>query len=357
MASERSPGTSALRDEAHTIARVAAELRRSGKPFVVATVVKVTGSSYRRPGARLLATEEERVAGSVSGGCLERDLVRTGFWRTRSGPVVVQYDSSDPDDLDGALGCGGVVDVLLERGDASFHVVEETILANQRRAIVTVFSERALGTRFVWGPGAPVPADVASALAADVKEALTTGRATPRRYGDLEALIEPVVPPPSLLVFGAGLDALPIVESACRLGWQVTVLDALARPESQARFRGARVVDDLARMQEAVALADQPYAIVMAHDRRRDRESIAMLLGSAALYIGVLGPRHRSEGIAEELGVDLFADPRVHAPVGLDLGAETAEEIALSVVAEILSCIRRASTQSLRSRRFIHGAP
>ena len=357
MARERSPGTSALRDEAHTVARVAAELRRSGSPFVVATVVKVTGSSYRRPGARLLATEEERVAGSVSGGCLERDLVRTGFWRTQGGPVVVQYDSSDPDDLDGALGCGGIVDVLLERGEDSFHLVEETILAIQRRAIVTVFTGSAIGTRFVWSADAPVPADVASVLAADVKEALATGRAGPRRYGELEVLIEPVVPPPSLLVFGAGLDALPIVESACRLGWHVTVLDALARPESHVRFVGARVVTELAQMKEAVALADQPYAVVMAHDRRRDREALAMLLRSAALYIGVLGPRHRSEGIAEELGGDVLGDPRVHAPVGLDLGAETAEEIALSVIAEILSCIRRASTQPLRSRRFIHETP
>lgn len=370
-----------------SVARAAKELRARREPFLVATVVRVVGSSYRRPGARLLATAETRVAGSVSGGCLERDLLRTGFWRTRGGPVVVRYDSSDPEDIgDVALGCGGVVDVLLERGDdvaskqlEPLRFIEESLCSEKPHALVTVFSSTIagapIGTR--WGfssLNAEVmalhdgpPSALRELVQQRCRDVLATGDASIVRYdgreGELEALVEPLVPPPHLFVFGAGVDAIPVAEHGHRLGWNVTVWDPMNRFEARDHFHGLATVlggaADLDTIRDRIDhVCGRSFCVVMSHNRDHDGRAVALLLGSRAEYIGILGPRHRTESIAEALSLPtLFDDPRVHAPVGIDLGAETAEEIALSITAEMLACARRASKGALRSMPTIHQPP
>jgi xanthine dehydrogenase accessory factor len=192
-----------------------------------------------------------------------------------------------------------------------------------------------------------------------------------------DALVEAIVPPPHLFVFGTGHDAVPLVDSVLRLGWSVTVWEPSARMESRARFHavgsalsgsageactgGARseigsrdtalVAGDLEPVRRSIESCDRALAIVMGHNVDQDRRALAMLLGSHVEYIGVLGPRHRTATLAS---VGELRDPRVHAPVGLDLGAETPEEIALSMTAEMLAHVRRRDGGSLRMRETIH---
>jgi xanthine/CO dehydrogenase XdhC/CoxF family maturation factor len=309
---------SVMPDLAELVA-AADRLRAEGARFVIATVVRVSGSSYRRPGARMIVSEQGRVAGSVSGGCLEGNLVRTAFWRTEHGPAIVTFDSSDPDDADAALGCGGVVDILLERGgpDDALAVAARSLAAGTRATMITM-------------------ADGRHHLAESNPDAV---------------LVETIAPPLALFVLGSGVDAVPVADAAARIGWRVHVWNAAGRAELATRFPRA-VIDgpDLDGVRAQIDRAEQAAVLVMSHDARRDRPALAMALASRAAYIGVLGPRHRTL----ELAAHALDDPRVHAPVGLDLGAETPEEIAIAIVAEVMAVVRGTSAARLRTRPAIH---
>jgi xanthine/CO dehydrogenase XdhC/CoxF family maturation factor len=360
-------------NDARAILAAISTLRASGTPFVVATVVAVRGSSYRRPGARLVATAEGRIAGSISGGCLERHLLRTAFWATRGGPVVVRYDASDDES---PLGCGGEVDVLVERagdglppGDDRLRHVERALASEVPAVIATVLRSACaaapVGARWSLvgddfsGSEDAGPAALVHAVARACEDAQRTRRASVLRYGDgaqdrVELLIEPIVPPPHLFVFGTGVDAVPVVELAIRLGWRVTLWEPSARAETRARFlaTGASLASgELGPLRERIDACGDAVTVVMGHDVRQDARALAMLLPSRASYIGLLGPRHRASKLVTPEGL---ADPRVHAPVGLDLGAETPDEIALAIVSEILATLRRRTGDALRTRDAIH---
>jgi xanthine dehydrogenase accessory factor len=356
--------------DARAIVDAASKLFEQRVPFLLATVVKIGGSSYRRPGARLLATAEGRVAGSVSGGCLEGDLIRTGFWRTRSGPVVIRYDSSDPNGPEAVLGCGGVIDILVEqaRGRTEDHplAVIEQVLSSERRAMMaTVYRSTdpdiALGTRY-WTSEGRILASSGVELAERIFAAHTGERAASRPFetarGEVEVLVESIIPPPHLFVMGSGLDALAVVRAVRQLGWTVTVWSASPSFAVHARFEGtgAAVEGNLDKVRAQIDACDRALALIMAHNQESDRASLGMALESRAQYIGVLGPRHRTETLLEEpLAARLFEDPRLRAPVGLDLGAETPEEIAVAIAAEMLASLHGGSGEPLRRRGVIHG--
>lgn len=362
--------------EVAELVTAARALRERGEPYVTATVVEVQGSSYRRPGARLICSANGRAAGSISGGCLEAELIRTAFWHTRNGPIVRRFDSTDPDES--VLGCGGIVDVLLERScdgtDELFALVSETVAAEARAAIATVFrssdpaipvgarawtmdgrgaghliegSHRELARRVFprgWDPERdgerPLPASARQVRGAE---------------GAIEVLIESVAPPPHLFVLGSGPDAVPLVLIARKLGWTVTVWDAVPSYQTAARFapNAATLNRDLSAIAAEVERSDTPMIVVMGHNRARDRLALDFALKSRARYIGVLGPRRRTAALSADLAEQLN-DPRLRSPVGLDLGAETPEEIAVSIASEMLGCIRGAGYVPLRQRGTIH---
>ncbi|HUJ60807.1 MAG TPA: XdhC family protein [Kofleriaceae bacterium] len=358
-----------------SIVEAAARLRREREPHLIATVVRVCGSAYRRPGARMLLTQFRWIAGSVSGGCLEGDIAHKGWWRTQSGdPVVVSYDArlpdvADDDDVRAAfgLGCDGVVEVLLERAgqDGRLDVLElahDCARAQQRAAVVTVIRSDApgveVGARLALRAsgelgGDAFPEPLRAAMIEDARRAIEHGTSLDRSYGEgeVEACVEAIVPPPQLFVLGTGHDAVPVVELARQIGWEVTVCANRPRMSTRRRFgRADRVVElspgDLAARIDA---ADRAVAIVMSHNYETDRQHLGLLVGTRARYIGVLGPRSRSERMLGELCLGLD-DPRLHAPVGLELGAETPAEIALAMVAEIQAALTRAGGSSLRDR-------
>jgi xanthine dehydrogenase accessory factor len=371
------------------ILAAASALRVAGEEFVIATVVRVSGSGYRRPGARMLVTAERWVAGSVSGGCLESDVLRKGFWRTREQrAVLVSYDATSPDELRWGfgLGCDGIVDVLLERAPAvpetgaargvfapaaldaaldPLGFVESCLVSQERGVLATVV--RSDDDDVPVGAHLGVRADGACAwdirdrdrrawIEAEARAALVAGASATRAAGGLEVFFEVVVPPPHLFLLGAGHDALPLSRMARTLGWHVVVVEPQARRETRRRFRAADEIlvaaPDDAALARRIDACDRAVTVVMNHNIDLDRAALGMLLETRASYIGVLGPQSRTERMLAELGRSAEgSDPRLHAPVGLDLGADTPAEIALAMLAEIQAELAHAPATRLRDRQ------
>jgi xanthine dehydrogenase accessory factor len=356
--------------ELEAIAHEATRLRARGQRFLLATVVRTQGSSYRRPGARMLVAlgedgEPERwLAGCVSGGCLETDVLLRGAWRTTTGPTVVTYDSTADDEVGWGfgLGCNGVVDVLLERIEPSSafdptRFFTRCFEALRPAALVTVFASTRpdipVGARFALGPSG----EVETTITDPVLRALFTDAATRAvdaarpvadtlDVGGVTALVETISPTPHVFIAGTNHDALPLASLVRSMGWRATVCDTDAR--HAARFENA-LIGSPADIRAAVDAAGDAHVVIMTHSFDRDRELLRALAPSRARYLGVLGPARRTERIKLELG-DAIGGRALFAPVGLDLGAETPQEIALSIVAEIQAVRREARAGSLRSR-------
>jgi xanthine dehydrogenase accessory factor len=344
---------------------------RASGPMVLATVVAVSGSSYRRPGARMLMGGDGWLAGGVSGGCLEGDLVRKAFFWTSEGPRVLRYDTTgdtaeDEGALTFALGCNGVVDILLERwepegpGDALTFAAEAR--ARSLRAVVaTVYQgpSEAVGARLMLREDGVAAGNLTGALLEPVRaaatEALVRGVPFSGGCGGAEVLVEVVEPAPPVVVFGSGFDVAPVVARAQGLGWHLTVVadrpvEMLRRrfPQAQAHV-ASRATDVL----EKVPLSPRSLVLVMTHSLPQDRELLARLLPLPVRYLGVLGPRSRTERILRELAQPPTAAQleKLHAPMGLDLGAEGADEIALSIIAEVQTVLAGREGGRLRERR------
>ena len=339
--------------ELRALVTAARQLREAGQPFLSASVLAVRGSGYRHTGARMITTDEEWLAGSISGGCLERDVVTKGFWHTRAERARrMTYDQTS-DAVEGSVssGCQGVIDVLLERhepgqiDDADVFLAAERCLRDEQRAvIVTVIrSEHAalpIGARLILQGGRPYVAPAHEPLrvlfAGAAKRAFQQlWAAQTIEQSGVEVLIEPLLPPIHLYVFGTGHDAAPLVGLAQHLGWSVSVWDASPRSSARQRFVEADHYLTCS-VDEAVARAAQAArgaAVVMGHHFLRDRATLEALLASSVPYIGILGSRQRIGQLLEGLGEQ--PQPRVYAPVGLPLGAQTPAEIALAIVAQI----------------------
>lgn len=342
------------------------ELRAAHEPFVSATVVAVRGSGYRKPGARMVASEQRWRAGSISGGCLERDVVNKGLWYTREQRAcLVTYDQSeDEQEQGGGTGCQGVVDVLIERhlperDDAWFQAAERCLHDEASAVVLTVVrsdqAELPLGARAVLQAGAwqGEPA-LRERFEREASYALTE-HAQPFVAGDgLAVLVECVLPPVHLFVFGTGHDAVPLVAHAKTLGWTVSVWDASPRSSARERFQLADhyLTGSVHEAIERAARSERAAAVVMGHHFARDREALAGLLASSVPYLGILGSRVRSAQLLEACGVgdvDASTRARLHTPIGLSLGAETPAEIALSIVAEVQKTFGRSPGPRARS--------
>ncbi|HEX4155383.1 MAG TPA: XdhC family protein [Acidobacteriaceae bacterium] len=296
---------------------------------VLATLVGVQGSSYRRPGARLLIASDGRYAGAISGGCLEAELIRKARWSVRDGAVVQRFSTAfdDTTDIPYGLGCGGTVDVLLEPSgtpefNAILHALEASIEGNAQ--IVRT-----------WLPDADQPLRRSIRPVADVEE----GESLPS-FQDQDGVIEELLlPPQRLVVCGAGDDARPIAALAAMMGWDVVVADGRAQWARPDRFPEAKLVQ-LVTHPARFPLRAGDAVIAMTHSYEQDREWLAAALPLGVRYLGLLGSRHRSALLISEAAAALNwpvarVCEQVFAPVGLDLGGDGAESIALAIVAEI----------------------
>jgi xanthine dehydrogenase accessory factor len=327
-----------------TQAIIQALLRPDAVDCVLATLVAVEGSSYRRPGARLLVLGDGTRLGSISGGCLEVDVVcRADRVRSTGISETVVYDTTSENDLvwGVGLGCQGVVRVLIEKLPSRApwaQAVADNFVRRQPTSLAVIYAgadSAALGTRL------PRPGDAP----------------------DSRHVFLNVIPPPvSLSIFGAGDDVKPLCTWAKELGWVVTIADprsALATPD---RFPAADafVVAPAGQLVDRVAPAPDSLAVVMTHQYAHDLPLLRALLPRPLAYLGLLGPRKRAEKIISELAADgAEVTPeqraRLHAPVGLDLGADSPEQVALAIVAEMQAVLGGRDGRPLRDRaRPIH---
>jgi xanthine/CO dehydrogenase XdhC/CoxF family maturation factor len=350
-----------------------ADLRRREAEVVLATVVATSGSTYRRPGARLLLSAERWIAGGISGGCLERDVLSKAWWRTREGPVVVTYDSTSADDEETwtfGLGCNGRVDVLLERlptsGEA--HPVEfigRCLEARRTGVMATVFrgDPGMVGRRLLLGaegvrsdlPSGPVRDWVAAEAETVRREGKTRTARFPSTANLTDALLEVIRPPRSLVIFGTGQDAVPLVKLASTLGFHLTVVSNTSGGAPADLFQEAtvRITASPSVVAEKLVLEPDSAAVIMTHNVGHDRGYLRFALESGCGYVGVLGPRTRTERLLSELAEKGFKASEaqrasLYTPVGLNLGADQPEEIALSILSEIQATFGGTDARSLR---------
>jgi len=351
-------------------------LSARGQRMALATIVAVKGSTYRRPGARVLVPESGPMVGNISGGCLEgevqevaREVMETGT------PRLLSFDLTADDEAvwGWGLGCNGVIDVFVEPGEnaAAFAGVLRLALEEDRAiASVTVLESDAEGVRpgnrllvhpdgRIEGSLGSTDADTAAfdqtapALAAGRSGSVSLAVAS----GHVGAFVEVIEPPPRVLVCGAGHDAVPFVSHAASLGWRVTVADDREEFLTAERFPEASdfVHTDPEKVAGAAIVDRRTHAVVMTHNFLRDLGYLRSLLGTDVAYIGMLGPRARLERLLENLDRDGVRPTeedlaKMHGPAGLDLGAEGPEEIAAAIVAEILAVRRGRAAGFLRDR-------
>lgn len=324
------------------IARILATLdTAAGQPAALATLVQVEGSSYRRPGARLLLLPDGTRIGSISGGCLEEDVLeraRRVLASGRSGLAV--YDTTAENDLvwGVGLGCQGVVRIFIER------------LADPRPAWVAELRRNLRARR-----DTPLAVDYAGPGA--------TGTRLAGKEAGATEFHEIIPASPALVICGAGDDAQPLARLAREIGWHITVADTRPAYASRDRFPEADLVvsGPVAEIAASLALDDHTFVVVMTHRYVDDREFLRALLPRALPYLGQLGPRTRTDRLLGELkdsGIALSDAARatLHAPVGLDLGGGTPETVALAILAEMQARLAGRTPGFLRDRPGpIHG--
>jgi xanthine/CO dehydrogenase XdhC/CoxF family maturation factor len=358
-------------------------LSAKGERMALATIVAVRGSTYRRPGARLLVPEEGAPIGNISGGCLESDVADMARIVMEEGRArLAGWDlTADDDDVWGlGLGCNGAIEVFIEPADRAAEVAGALRMALDEEhpiSLVTVLEsdvpDRIVpGARLIVRPSGAAEGslgdpslDAEAALAA--RELLAAQRSEIRTFGDgVRVFVEVLEPPLRLLVCGAGHDAIPLTAVAAGMGWRPVVVDDRPAFLTTERFPAAHAFVALETPDEVAAKAPadpRTFAVVMSHNYLRDRDYLRGLLKTDVHAIAMLGPAARTQRILMDLdeeGVMLTdADrQRIHGPAGLDLGAEGPEEIAQAIVAEIIAIRHGRSGGYLRERPGpIHDRP
>jgi len=314
---------------------------------VLATLVSAAGSSYRRPGARLLLCADGRRIGSISGGCLEEDVLAHAQRVAETGVAeVIRYDTTSENDLvwGVGLGCHGIVHVLVERLPRCPEWAN-TLAANWE-------TRQPTNLAVTWGRASPQ----------DLGTRLRPEEMPQNAQQISDVFVECIHPPTRLLIFGAGDDAQPLHRVGNELGWDVVVADPRSTYATPARFPAAqRVISGPAEDLVARAKPDaNSVAVVMTHHYVHDVPILRALLPLNLRYVGLLGPKKRGVKILRDIataGTDFPEQhqARLRSPIGLDIGAETPEEVAASIVAEILAVLSGRAGGALKNRdRPIH---
>jgi len=328
----------------------------------LATVVRVEGSSYRKPGARMLLTRDGQRAGTISGGCLEAEVAKKAWWLTEIGPSIQRYSSFFDDDAPYGLGCGGTVHILVERGVAAHAVLNALEQSLEVRTPFVIIADTNKPATLLVQPREGMAylqsSDLPSTTSELVSRAFSDGRSHYAPHdAETNLFVEYVAPPTAFTIFGAGDDAKPLAESAHSLGWHVTVADGRSHLARAERFPSAdyfAVLD----YEHPAPLSSLPIglgdaAVLLTHSYEQDRALLRELLATNLKYLGVLGPRQRTMRLVSEVAAPLGLSPeecmaRLHAPVGFDIGAHTPESISLSIVSEVFAVLQGREGLSLR---------
>jgi xanthine/CO dehydrogenase XdhC/CoxF family maturation factor len=355
---------------------------KNGKQTALATVVHVEGSSYRRAGARMLITEDGELTGAISGGCLEGDALRKArLVMAQNKPMLVTYDTTDDDDakLGVGLGCNGIIHILIEpiltdRQDNPIQLFKLFLSKREPVVLITLFTMNdkqasqpgtcLLLTKNTDIKGTFPDEAIKDMLLADAKDVLVNGNSVTKTYiyGDkFTCFIELLQPAVSLVLFGAGNDVIPLVQLADVLGWHIYIVDGRSNYAIPERFPLAKKII-MARPENALAqivIDDRTVIVLMTHNYIYDMAVLKQLLPLQLPYVGALGPKKRLLRMLEELrdeGMEITDEQlaSVYGPTGLDIGSENADEIALSIIAEMQAVLNNRMGTSLRHKNAIH---
>lgn len=348
---------------------------KQGKKTALATVVLVEGSAYRRAGARMLITEDGELTGAISGGCLEGDALRKArLVIMQQEAMLVTYDTTDDDDakLGVGLGCNGIIHILIEpifdQPNNPINLLKAIVANRQYAVLVTVFStvDRKApqpGTCICLTGNEVITKDIdrlsyRDALMNDAVIVLENKQSENKIYTDniaYTAFIEHVKPVISLVVVGAGNDAIPLTKIAAVLGWDITVIDGRHNYALQGRFPSANkvIVANPEQVLPHIQLNEWTAFVLMTHNYIYELNLLKQLLPLKLQYIGVLGPKKKLKRLLAELedgGTIITKEhlENIYGPVGLDIGSEGSEEIALSIVAEIKAVLSARKGYSLK---------
>lgn len=346
-----------------------------GKKTALATVVQVEGSAYRRPGARMLVTEDGELTGAISGGCLEGDALRKAqnvIFQQKA--MLITYDTTDEDDqkFGVGLGCNGIIHVLIEPIDTAdtfnpIYLLKMSQVNRDVNILLTAFSlknkrDAQVGTRILFTKENSIPAEVPSELQLsgmvknDVAFVFENKHNLIAQYPEMDVFFEYIKPPIQILLFGAGNDTIPLVKMASLVGMETILIDGRKNYAISHRFPTAKnvIVSKPNEALDNILTDSNTVALLMTHNFEYEAIVLEKLLLLPLPYIGILGPKKKTLKLKERLlsqglDVDKLAT-NIFAPIGLDLGAETSEEIALSVLAEIQAVLKGKAPMFLKDK-------
>ncbi len=319
--------------ELYTVIQQVKDLQKDGLKFVLATVVRVEGSAYRRPGARMLIAEDGNWWGGISGGCLEGDILKKAQLALFSQSYkTITYDTreEDPFALGIGLGCQGVIEIHInpfqDQINTLVNTLEKHLGGNVAHTLKTVHSDR-------------IQIELVEAPASHVSEWLD------------DVFIEYLPAPMTVWVFGNQFDAQGFIQQANGLAWRVNWVGILTKMYSNLMVMGRYGYEDIWPIQSS------DFLVMMTHDLEKDMKILEKLISAPVkpVYVGILGPKNRFEKLQNHFKEDLVTLLPISTPIGLDIGAEGPEEIAISIIAEILSTKNNRNGQRLSLRdRAIH---
>ncbi len=330
---------------------------QSGQQTTILMITEVQGSAYRQPGAKMMMASDGKMLGTLSGGCLESDLLG---WSEKAleinMPLLPRYDLSENELWSLGIGCKGSLEILIlpvETEEPFWKAVSQYI---QKDIPVTMILELPSGVRAVidddgreWGDTENLPDDV---LHHALSMMYRRTRAETLTAGDRRFVIDTMRPSEKLVIAGAGHDAVPLARLAERVGFAVSVLDPRSQYNNAERFPGAQHLV----MEPDHAFPDSlidSWWVIMNHQQDRDEKSLDLALKSAPKFVGVLGPLSRTEKMLEHIGQSMSGGP-IFAPVGLDLAAETIDEVAVSIVSQLMALRNGRDASPLHGRGKIH---
>jgi len=346
-----------------------------GKKVALATVVQVDGSAYRRPGARMLVSEDGELTGAISGGCLEGDALRkaqTVIFQQKS--MLVTYDTTDEDDqkFGVGLGCNGIIHVLIEPIDYqnTINPIELLKIAIQNRVfcrLITVFSvkyskQEQIGTKILLKENQVIGDKecLEKSLWIQIQHELKASDSkhhiirTYETFDDVQVFIESIKPTIRILLFGAGNDTVPLARMADILGLEVIVIDGRKNLATTQRFPSAMkiITGSGDEVVEQLETDINTAALLMTHNFEYEAQVLEDLMPMGLPYVGILGPKKKSEKLIEKLvnkGITVN-QATIYSPMGLDIGAEGSEEIALSILAEVKAVLAKKQATFLRNK-------
>lgn len=350
----------------------------SDETAVVVTVVDVKGNAYRRPGAKMLISDTGAATGQLTAGCLTDDIESLSQAVQEAGqPVIETYDlSSGDDDMWGlGVGCDGEITVLLEPLSERYRPVAEAFADRRPVGAITIIADETdqfnAGTRMYYNPAddslqcngssidnarssGMITASDGESLLDTTRQLVESGRSAATTVADgRRVFVDGIVPLPELVVFGSGPDVQPVVVAATNAGFRVTVVGFRGGVDLGSRFPTAERTTTISPgdIADTLDLTRRTHAVVMTHNFVDDRFTVEQLLPSPVPYVGLLGPVDRFEKLREAVDVNMMDSlSKVYAPVGLNLGGGSPNQIAHSIVAELLAVANDTTPKHLRAR-------